>query len=98
VSIEDFAEITRRVIRKNGFDDFMPTLCLPEQKHITVLEGVPEGKRSEMRTISLELAQRRADRKEEFLLAFREDDSSFRIVRRFKGKIRERVFSVPNSN
>jgi len=94
MTIEDFAEITQRVIRKDGFDGFMPTLCLPERKHITVLEGVPDEKQSEMRSISLALARRRADAQEEFLLAFREDDVSFRIIRSFRGKICERVFPV----
>jgi hypothetical protein len=92
--LEDFAEITQRVIRKDGFDGFLPTLCLPEQKHITVLEGVPDEKQPEIRSISLEWARRKAGEQEEFLLAFREDEASFRIIRSFRGEICERVFPV----
>ncbi len=92
--LEDFAEITQRVIRKDGFDGFLPTLCLPEQKHITVLEGVPDEKQPEIRSISLEWARRKAGEQEEFLLALREDEASFRIIRSFRGEICERVFPV----
>ena len=91
--LEDFAEITQRVIRKDGFDGFLPTLCLPEQKHITVLEGVPDEKQPEIRSISLEWARRKAG-EQEFLVAFREDGVSFRVIRSFRGELDERVFPV----
>ncbi|GMV79068.1 MAG: hypothetical protein AMXMBFR7_02520 [Planctomycetota bacterium] len=92
--LEDFAEITQRIIHKDGFAAFLPTLCLPEQKHISVLEGVPEEKQPEIRSIALAWARRHVGEQEEFLLAVREDGSSFRIIRCFCGEISERVFSV----
>jgi len=92
--LEDFAEITQRVIRKDGFDGFLPTLCLPERNHVAVLEGVPEEKRPEIRSISLAWARDQAAEQEEFLLALREDEASFRVIRSYKGEIYERVFPV----
>jgi len=92
--LEDFAEITQRIIRKDGFDDFLPTLCLPERQHIAVLEGVPEEKQQEIRSVSLAWARDKATGQEEFLIAFREDEESFRIIRSFRGEISERVFPV----
>jgi hypothetical protein len=92
--LEDFAETTQRVIRKDGFDGFLPTLCLPERDHIAVLEGVPEEKQPHIRSISLAWARDKATDQEEFLLAFREDDASFRVIRSYRGEISERVFPV----
>ena len=92
--LEDFAEITQRVIQKDGFDGFLPTLCLPERQHITVLEGVPEDRQPEIRSVSLAWARDKATEQEEFLLAFREDEASFRVIRSYRGEISERVFPV----
>lgn len=92
--LEDFAKITQRIIQKDGFDGFLPTLCLPERQHITVLEGVPEEKQPEIRSISLAWAKDKATGQEEFLLAFREGGVSFRVIRSFRGELDERVFPV----
>lgn len=92
--LEDFAEITLRAIHKDGFHGFLPTLCLPERQHIAVLEGVPEQKQIDIRAVSLTWAKERATEQEEFLLAFREDDVSFRVIRSFRGEISERVFPI----
>jgi len=92
--LEEFAEITQRVIRRDGFDGFLPTLCLPESRHVVVLEGFPDEKQPEIRSISLEWARDKAGGQDEFLLAFKEDEESFRIIRSFRGEISERVFPV----
>jgi hypothetical protein len=97
MSLEDFAEITQRVIRKNGFEQFSPTLCLPEQKHISVLEGILEEEQPKIRSISLSWARERA-KGEEFLLALRENERSFRIIRSCKDEISEKVFPVRTSS
>ena len=41
MTIDDFIAMTRRVIARDGFDDYLPTLVLPERRHIAVLEGMP---------------------------------------------------------
>jgi hypothetical protein len=92
--LEDFAEITKRAIQKDGFDGFLPTLCLPERQHIAGLEGVPEEKQPEIRSLSLAWAKDKATEQEESLLAFRENDASFRVIRSFRGEISERVFPI----
>jgi len=40
-SISSFADITRRVIASDGFDEYRPTVLYPARKHVLVLEGVP---------------------------------------------------------
>ena len=42
MSPADFATITHRVIRTQGFADFQPTACFPERSDIRALAGVPE--------------------------------------------------------
>ena len=92
--IAAFAEITRRVISKDGFDGYLPTLCLPERKHITVLEGIPPEKLGCVREIAIEWAAKKAGPDGEFFLAYKEDAERFRIVHRFNGGTEERLFSA----
>ena len=33
--------MTQEVIAANGFDDFLPTACYPEQGEIAALQGLP---------------------------------------------------------
>jgi hypothetical protein len=37
--------MTRRIIAKDGFEEYLPTLMLPQRRHVTVLEGLPLGSR-----------------------------------------------------
>jgi hypothetical protein len=92
MQLDDFADSTKRVIRKDGFEGFLPTLYLPQQYHIMVLEGVPPEKQSEIRTIALEWARDKAADEQEFLLAFREDEASFRVIQSLNGELSEKVF------
>lgn len=94
MEIAAFAEMTRGIIKEQGLDQFLPTLCLPERQELAALEGVPEEKQAELRDIALDWAKRKVDDREEFLLAFREGPDSFRVLRRFRGRISEKVFAV----
>ena len=40
---EQFIETTYEVIREEGFDDYLPTLLLPDQRKIFVLESEFNG-------------------------------------------------------
>jgi hypothetical protein len=94
LDIAAFAEITRRVIERDGFDGYLPTLCLPDQKQISVLEGIPPEKLEHVREIAIEWAAKKAQPKEEFFLAYKEDAERFRVVHRFTGGTEERLFSA----
>jgi hypothetical protein len=94
LDIAAFAEITRRVIARDGFDGYLPTLCLPGRNHITVLEGIPEEKLEHVRDIAIDWAAEKAGPDEEFFLAYKEDAGGFRVVHRFTGGTEERLFSA----
>jgi hypothetical protein len=40
--IESFVAITHRVIARDGFDEYLPTLMLPATHDLLVLEGAPQ--------------------------------------------------------
>jgi hypothetical protein len=94
LDIAAFAEITRRVIARDGFDGYLPTLCLPGRKHITVLEGIPPEKLEHVRDIAIKWAAEKANPDEEFFLAYKEDAEQFRVVHRFSDGTEERLFSA----
>jgi hypothetical protein len=94
LDIAAFAEITRRVIARDGFDSYLPTLCLPARKHISVLEGIPAKKLERVRDIALAWAEEKAGPDAEYFLAYKEDADRFRIVHRHSAGREERLFSA----
>lgn len=92
LDMQGFAEITQRVIARDGFDRYLPTLCLPERQHLAVLEGVPEEKQSEIRTIAISWANKKANATEEYFLAYKQDSERFRIIHRHAEGVEEDAF------
>lgn len=92
MEIADFAEITQNVIKGAPFEDYIPTLCLPARSQIKALQGVPAEEEQNIRAIVLDWANDSAEPDEEFLVAFRDGPSHFRIIRRFEGEFREALF------
>ena len=92
MEINDFAEITQKVIEGTPFENYIPTLCLPARGQINALEGIPPEEEPNLREIALDWAVKSTDAEEEFLVAFRDGPSHFRIIRRFKGELREALF------
>ena len=94
VSLDEFIAMTQRIIAKDGFDDYLPTLVLPARRHIMVLESVPD-------TVNSEVAARKwAEDKAgsgDFQLAFRIDARHFKAVERIAGKIEQRVVAVKDA-
>lgn len=89
MTIDDFIAMTRRIIAKDGFDDYLPTLVIPDRREVTVLEGMPPD-------VDAEAASRRwatssVDRNEDYFLAFKIDPAQFKVVARLKGVEEERV-------
>ncbi len=71
--------MTQRVIARDGFDGYLPTACYPRRREVVVLEGAPQGVTVEPELVAW--AARRVEEGEEFLLAFKCDDSHFKVVR-----------------
>ncbi|HEX4591014.1 MAG TPA: hypothetical protein VH120_13845 [Gemmataceae bacterium] len=80
MTVEQFADITYRIIGKQGFDGFLPTACYPEKSEVCVLEGMPNDVEPE--STVLDWATRSAGSDEEFLVAFKSGPAEFRVIRR----------------
>jgi len=94
MNIQEFAEMTNRIIARDGFDNYLPTLCIPMKRYITVLEGVPEDEQIHIREIALEWAEEKTEPSEEYFLVYKENSESFRIIHQYEGGTEEKSFSV----
>jgi hypothetical protein len=92
MEITAFAEMTYEVLKETPLDRYIPTLCLPERGHILALQGVPDEEEARLREIALEWAEATAKTGEEFLVAFRDGDGYFRVIRRAEGAIKEALY------
>ena len=91
-TIDEFAKITRRVIAKDGLDEYLPTALYPARNHVVALEGVPDG--LDLEVIVTEWAAKGAIDGEEYLVAFKLDSTRFKVVRGYSGGREEGVFDV----
>ena len=41
--LEQFAQITIRVIQEDGLDGYLPTIMIPSTKEVQSIEGIPEN-------------------------------------------------------
>ena len=82
--IDQFIAMTRRIIAKDGFDDYLPTLLLPSRKDIRVLEGVPVDE--DVEKVVVDWAARIVGPEEDFLAAFKFDDTHFKVIARLNGR------------
>jgi hypothetical protein len=82
--IDQFIAMTRRIIAKDGFQDYLPTLLLPSSKDVRVLEGVPDNE--DLEKVVESWAARIAGPKEDYLAAFRFGDAHFKVLARLNGK------------
>jgi hypothetical protein len=98
MEIAAFAEMTYGVLQDTPLRDFIPTLCLPEQQQVLALAGVPREKEEEVREIALAWAESKANGTEEFLIAFRDGEGYFRIIRRANGKLSEALYRERKKN
>lgn len=76
---DQFATITYRVVAKAGLADFQPTACYPARREVKTLTGLPPDIDPEIAV--LEWAAQSASANEEFLVAFKTAENSFRIIR-----------------
>jgi hypothetical protein len=69
MDIGRFSVITDKVIKRDGFDNYSPTLCIPSKKHLTVLVGIPENISQQEAARKWVIKRVKAD--EEYFLAYR---------------------------
>ena len=91
-TIDEFAKITRRVIAKDGLDEYLPTALYPARNHVVALQGVPDG--LDLELIVTEWAAKGAIEGEEYLVAFKLDSTRFKVIRHYYGGREEGVFLV----
>ncbi|MFO1489960.1 MAG: hypothetical protein U1F77_03660 [Kiritimatiellia bacterium] len=89
---KEFAVITRRVITKDGFEEFQPTAYYPERREVKSLAGLPTDIDPEEAV--LDWAFQGADNDEEFIVAFKISDACFRVVRWFDSTFQHAEFQI----
>ncbi len=92
MTLDEFAELTRRIVRRDGFDGFAPTACFPERAEVRVLDGLPHG--VDVEEAARSWALEKADSTEEVLVAFRVGPERFKIIRRAEGCFENKTFDV----
>ena len=91
MTLDEFATMTQRVIARKGFDHFQPTALYPQRDHIRGGAGFPA---SVPATQILRWAAEGARDGEEFLVAFKVDDSHFKVVRRIGSYSEDQTYAV----
>ena len=79
-------------MKDETYKDFVPTLYFPDRCHIVALAEVPANEDHRIRDICLKWARDESNGNEPFLVAFKENDSSFRIVHYRDGETMEHVY------
>jgi hypothetical protein len=92
MTLDEFANMTRKVIWENGFDDYLPTACYPARHHLMTLTGLSVDVAPEKPV--LEWAAKSAAVNEEFLVAFKVDQTHFKIIRHIGPYSEDEVFSI----
>ena len=93
MTVDEFAELTLKVIAAEGFEDYAPTACFPERECIAVMQGVPADEDVESFCVPWALnSLERPD--EEVLVAFKTDAKHFKVVRHRGKESDSSVFDV----
>jgi hypothetical protein len=89
MTVDDFIAMTRRVIARDGFEGYLPTLVLPERRHVTVLEGMPSDVDTE--AASKRWATSLLEGDEDYFLAFKINAAQFKVIARIRGVQQEHI-------
>ena len=90
--MDEFAKVTRAVIAKSGFDDYVPTACYPARREFICLVDLPPG--IDLAIVLPARAAKLAENNEEYLVAFKVDDHHFKVIRRIGPYSEDDVFSI----
>ena len=92
LTLVEFAEITKRIIARDGFSAYIPTAVYPDRNEVVVLESVPDG--DDLEAVAVRWAEGKATDGEEFLVAFKKGPNRFKVVRRHAGVHEDAEFDV----
>lgn len=92
MTVDDFIAMTRRVIARDGFERYVPTLVLPKRRHIAVLEGMPPD--VDVEAAAKKWARGKVNADEDYLLAFKLDAAHFKVIARLGSSEQQRVAAV----
>jgi hypothetical protein len=93
MTLDEFAETTRRIIRDYGFEEYLPSACYPVRREIKVLTGLPPD--VEVEQAVLGWASESIRENEEYLVGFKVDESHFKIIRRVGPFSEDEIYAVP---
>lgn len=96
MTTNEFAVITKRVIAKEGFEEFQPTACYPERREVKALAGLPVDIDPEEAV--LDWAFQGAVNDEEFLVAFKISNDCFRVIRWFDTAFQHADYLINEQN
>ena len=94
MTLDEFAAVTRRVIAREGFADFQPTAVYPERNQLRGGAGFPPTV-PEAHIFRWAAEGRRNG--EEMLVAFKVDDSHFKIVRQIATYSEDEIYPATTS-
>jgi hypothetical protein len=92
MTIDQFADITRRVILKDSPEKFLPTALYPSRLEIVALDDLPAV--DDPVALAVEWASSRARGGEEFLLAVLLTPEQFVVVHQHDGTLETRRFDL----
>ena len=72
------APVTRRIIDRDGFDEYLPTACYPDRSLVCVLVGVPAG--ADVEEVAMSWAKAGAEEHERYFVAYKMGDRHFSLV------------------
>lgn len=90
--LDQFVKMTQRIIGEDGFANYLPTLLLPAKREVRVLDDVGASDEQTLRITDWLAEQVEPD--EDFLVAFKVDESYFMVVGRLGGQPCERLCAV----
>jgi hypothetical protein len=91
MTLDEFAAVTQRVIDEQGFDEFQPTVTYPGRCHIKGGAGFPSDVPE---AHILRWAAENARDGEEMLVAFKIDQTHFKIVRQVASYSEDEIYAV----
>lgn len=77
MTLQDFSVITIKVIQKNSFADYLPTLVLPDIKKVRVIDGIPS--QTDHRKVVQNIVRRTGHRKKEFFFGVKSGPSEITV-------------------
>jgi hypothetical protein len=93
--IDEFIAMTQRITQREGFEGYLPTLLLPAKKDVRVLEDVPPE--VDIEVAATKWAAMSVEPNEDFLLAFKINETSFKVVSRINGNNHENICNVQSA-